>query len=1245
MRLPSPRSTAALTAVFAVSVLLLAGCGSDGADPVPVGDIAADTQSDVAGDAVDTTDGDATGDTTDTPDGTDIPNPEPEVVACPTPLQPATPPGANVCAVEKGTGTGTLIVGDVLTPGRVYEGGGVLLDAKGMITCVGCDCAAGEATKVICPDAVVSPGLIDAHNHIGWLGDKPWSALEAKVDPKLRWEHRHEWRKGKNGHPSISTSGQASVDQKAWGELRYILTGGTAMFGSGDLSGLLRDLDATGSGKNGLNQPGAYYDTFPLGDSNGMMLDTGCGYPEIHAAPSSTVDAYVPHVAEGIDHNARNEFLCLTGQGDANAKNSLDGRASIIHGIGLRATEIAYMAAKGMKLVWSPRSNVSLYGDTAQVTLYARLGVAIGIGTDWVPSGSMNTLRELACADYLNQNHYGKYFTDEQLWRMATLNAAKAMAMDDAVGVLATGRYGDIAIYDRKGREPYRAVLSATAADMALVLRGGVAVAGNTAVVDALVSGCDEIGDICGQIKRVCFKRDIGKDWSALQKALGTPSYPAWACGDPEGEPTCVPERTLENDSVKGSTLYPDMTLVNDPDGDGIATDKDNCPNTFNPVRPVDDKVQPDTDGDGLGDVCDPCPFDANTTACKKFDPDDSDGDGLPTLKDNCPAKANADQANKDGDDKGDACDPCPDFANVGSVGCSTDLAAIKVSPATYNYRVSMSGMVVTAVGSNGWFMQKKGTPVEHGGVFVYVGTAGVKAKLGDIIDVTGATVTVYFDEVELTEPDWVATGETATPEAKVVSATELAAAVAAGPLSPWEATLMRVEGVTVVNADPAPGSGETDNANEFEIDASVRVDDYIWPTGTPFVEPWPVKGDVFPFITGPMAWRNGFLKVLPRDKSDFALAPADVQAFNQLAAFQRLKKSGPTLSLPLTVRLNHAETKDVTIEVQSDDPTIAVAVGSPLTVPAGQTEVAVPVQGLKLGETTLRAMLTGGENEATVQISVITDDALPDVLALDPPEAALVAGTTATFTVQLDMPAPSTGLSLEVTVSSDGADLIGTVSGAVIFEPDALSATFTFTAGSKPATGKLLVGLATEVSANITVLDASATNLDLSGWKVEQTASAKSAALPKGTIVTGGGYVIVARGATKEAFETFWKVTLAANVVFVNAAKDAGGEFPQINGDETFTLRDAAAKVIDGPTPALKAGDNLQRNVPVGVATDAASWKKGTSAPGSGATPGSGQGLAMTPNGAYISEIADPTGAGNYIYEFVEIHFDGPKP
>ena len=79
---------------------------------------------------------------------------------------------------------------------------------------------------------------------------------------------------------------------------------------------------------------------------------------------------------------------------------------------------------------------------------------------------------------------------------------------------------------------------------------------------------------------------------------------------------------------------------------------------------------------------------------------------------------------------------------------------------------------------------------------------------------------------------------------------------------------------------------------------------------------------------------------------------------------------------------------------------------------------------------------------------------------------------------------------------------------------------------------------------------------LDLSGYVLTQANSAQTFTLPAGTLIPPGGYVIVARNVEKAAFESAWSVSLADNVVFVNS----GGKVPQINGDETYTLSDAAS-------------------------------------------------------------------------------------
>ena len=91
-----------------------------------------------------------------------------------------------------------------------------------------------------------------------------------------------------------------------------------------------------------------------------------------------------------------------------------------------------------------------------------------------------------------------------------------------------------------------------------------------------------------------------------------------------------------------------------DKDLDGVYDHLDNCPEIAN-------EDQADTDGDGKGDVCD----------------NDKDGDGVLNSDDNCPETANEDQSDIDGDGIGDVCDDdidgdgilndsdnCPETAN-----------------------------------------------------------------------------------------------------------------------------------------------------------------------------------------------------------------------------------------------------------------------------------------------------------------------------------------------------------------------------------------------------------------------------------------------------------------------------------------------------------------------------------------------------------------------------------------------------
>ena len=117
-------------------------------------------------------------------------------------------------------------------------------------------------------------------------------------------------------------------------------------------------------------------------------------------------------------------------------------------------------------MIWSPRSNLSLYGNTAPVTMLKNQGVLLSLGTDWTPSGSANLLRELNCADRLNHLYYDDAFTDRELWLMATRNPAVALGVSDKLGAR---------ILTARSLRPTRAALSSSCAVRLCPSRSSVA--------------------------------------------------------------------------------------------------------------------------------------------------------------------------------------------------------------------------------------------------------------------------------------------------------------------------------------------------------------------------------------------------------------------------------------------------------------------------------------------------------------------------------------------------------------------------------------------------------------------------------------------------------------------------------------------------------------------------------------------------------------------------------------------------
>lgn len=761
----------------------------------------------------------------------------------------------GLCSAQSGQ-KGLRLVGTVLAPQEVLHGGEVLLDEQGVITCVGCDCSgapgAAAAHTVTCADGVISPGLINSHDHITYANNAPADS------GTLRYDHRHEWRIGKNGKPAIKYSSGASKNVVLAAELRFVMSGATSTVSAGSTPHLLRNLD-TAKDKEGLLAQTVNSDTFPLDDANGKMLDSGCNYgtSPTTAQDIASLDAYQPHISEGVSQAARNELTCTT----AGALDVVEPQTAIVHAVAVTPTEAKAIYDERAWVIWSPRSNVSLYGNTAPVTLLDNMGVGIALGTDWLLSGSMNLSRELRCADELNQKHYGKHFSDFELWRMVTTNGALAAGVERGVGMLKPGFIGDITIFDGSTNKDHRAVIAAEPKDVALVLRGGVPLYGDDALLASAAIGgstCETL-DVCGAAKRACVAKDSGGTATlAAVKTAGEAFAPLFSCGAPPKEPTCVPSRPNE---------YTGQSSSGDKDGDGVPDATDLCPDVFDPARPLDQGKQGNADGDAKGDACDPCPNDPND-GCKAPDPDDLDGDGWANGVDNCPDDSNPGQEDADGDGKGDACDTCA-TANPAFSACPVSIEAIRDASHPGHPKpgaaVKLSGLYVTALrpdtGKARGFYVQDASLKPFTGIFVF--TAGVSAgvAVGNKVDIT-ATYEEFFNLSELVNAVITVTDSgTTLPFGPITVANPAEIATGGAKAEGYESMLVSVAGVQVTSMNP----DSPKDFDELAVTGNLRVDDELDPS----IDNTFAVGTSFSKITGILTFSFSNHKLAPRSASE----------------------------------------------------------------------------------------------------------------------------------------------------------------------------------------------------------------------------------------------------------------------------------------------------------------------------------------------------------------------------------------
>jgi 5-methylthioadenosine/S-adenosylhomocysteine deaminase len=359
-----------------------------------------------------------------------------------------------------------LTADEALDPGYVVIEGGVIKAVQA---------APPQGVPVTETDGVITPGLIDLHGH-------PEFNVFAAWEPPQLFVNRYSWRGSDLYHRLVRDPQNLLLKAvPAWTQLRYAevraLVGGVAAIqGAGEQAtryqseALVRNVDKVIFG----SQVGRAMIDLPSG-SRGMDSMTSI----LKGIAAGKVKAFYVHLGEGASSNARSvaELDHLVELG------GLTPQTVIIHGTALSEAQLGDVHDAGAKLVWSPQSNLRLYAETTKAAHALELGIPIGLGADWLPSGSTSLLAEMKVARRCLTDQSGHDPGAKRLVQMVTSDAAVIAGLDDKLGTLAAGRPADIAVFERHRDDPWESVAVADPSYVQLVMIGGDVAYGNAALV------------------------------------------------------------------------------------------------------------------------------------------------------------------------------------------------------------------------------------------------------------------------------------------------------------------------------------------------------------------------------------------------------------------------------------------------------------------------------------------------------------------------------------------------------------------------------------------------------------------------------------------------------------------------------------------------------------------------------------------------------------------------------------------
>jgi cytosine/adenosine deaminase-related metal-dependent hydrolase len=301
------------------------------------------------------------------------------------------------------------------------------------------------------PDAVILPGLVNAHTHL------EYAAMAGFGDgmPFTPWIADHIRRK--------DTQGQADLLDQSRAGAAACLAGGVTTVADCCYAGTV----AQAAGEAGLRAI-VYVEGFSVWDGLEGRIEAA-----LDALPvSELVGAGVsPHAPFTVTHDDYGMLIALARRRglpvathlleSARETEHLDAFADVlgpdtvaVHAVLVNEADIALLAELDVPVAHCPRSNALLGCGIAPLTELLAAGVRVGLGTD-SPSSAIDfdMWAEMRTAIILARARTAKAdaLSAQTALELATTRAAAAVGLGDLVGSLTPGKAADLIVLDLAG--------------------------------------------------------------------------------------------------------------------------------------------------------------------------------------------------------------------------------------------------------------------------------------------------------------------------------------------------------------------------------------------------------------------------------------------------------------------------------------------------------------------------------------------------------------------------------------------------------------------------------------------------------------------------------------------------------------------------------------------------------------------------------------------------------------------------